>query len=216
MRIVRKSKPKNTLSRLAEKRRGAIMEAAWDLFMEKGYAAVSVDAIVKKAGGSKATVYELFGSKEGLFYAIINESTGKILADMTLPDTEGMSIRAAIWKIGYAITRGVLSYKCTGLFWLSVSVSRRFPDVAHKFYEGGPLKVRRAFADFLSKETRAGRLRVKNPAWASDIFHGMLLEYNHMEMALGYRKAPSDKEVRRLVDEAVDAFMSLYGTGKKG
>jgi hypothetical protein len=39
-------------------------------FLERGYDAVSLDDIVHHAGGSKASIYKYFGSKEGLFKAI--------------------------------------------------------------------------------------------------------------------------------------------------
>src|SRR5258708_28499552 len=48
-------------------RRQAILEAAREVFLERGYGDSTVDAVVERAGGSKATVYALFGNKEGLF-----------------------------------------------------------------------------------------------------------------------------------------------------
>ena len=48
-------------------RRAAILEAAAQVFFEQGYAATSIDAIIKRLGGSKRTIYNEFGSKEGLF-----------------------------------------------------------------------------------------------------------------------------------------------------
>ena len=48
-------------------RRRAILDAAAALFLERGFADTSVGDVVKRSGGSLATLYSLFGSKEGLF-----------------------------------------------------------------------------------------------------------------------------------------------------
>lgn len=51
-------------------RRLALLLSATELFLDKGYDAVSLDDIVNHAGGSKTSIYKYFGNKEGLFTAI--------------------------------------------------------------------------------------------------------------------------------------------------
>ncbi len=48
-------------------KRAAILQAAKSLFVEQGYAGVSMDGIAALAGVSKLTVYSHFGDKETLF-----------------------------------------------------------------------------------------------------------------------------------------------------
>ncbi|WP_439568960.1 TetR/AcrR family transcriptional regulator [Sphingopyxis sp.] len=55
---------------LRERRRGAILDAAEALFLEQGYDRTSLAEIVKRSGGSLATLYDLFGNKQGLLHAI--------------------------------------------------------------------------------------------------------------------------------------------------
>src|SRR3546814_9806116 len=57
-----------------EDRRQAILDAAESLFLEQGYERVSVNAIVQRSGGSLATVYDLFGNKHGLLYAVVDRA----------------------------------------------------------------------------------------------------------------------------------------------
>src|SRR3954462_3635511 len=54
----------------AEDRRKLILAAAQKVFLERGYGNASIDAVVELAGGSKATVYQIFGNKEGLLGAL--------------------------------------------------------------------------------------------------------------------------------------------------
>jgi TetR/AcrR family transcriptional repressor of mexJK operon len=194
-----------------DKRRRAMIEAAWELFLRKGYADVSLDEIIRKAGGSKSSIYEFFGGKEGLFFAISEEVTARVLADIQLPDTAGMPIRDSLRRIGFALGRDILSEHGIGLYRLSVSISRTFPKVARTFYASGPRTGQRAFADFLAKEARAGHLAVKNPLRASEVFHALLLDFPHMAMSLNMQGPPTDKELRKIVDEAVDLFLKIYG-----
>ena len=44
-------------------RRARILKAATDLFLKTGYGDTSIDAIVEKSGGSKATLYTYFPTR---------------------------------------------------------------------------------------------------------------------------------------------------------
>jgi AcrR family transcriptional regulator len=48
-------------------RREAILAAAKQVFQDMGYDRASMDEVAARFGGSKATVYRYFGSKEALF-----------------------------------------------------------------------------------------------------------------------------------------------------
>lgn len=48
-------------------RRRQVLAVATDLFIERGYAAASMDELAKRAGVSKPVIYDLVGSKEALF-----------------------------------------------------------------------------------------------------------------------------------------------------
>lgn len=53
-----------------DRRQEAILDAAEALFIEQGYDRTSLAEIVRRSGGSLATLYELFGNKQGLLHAI--------------------------------------------------------------------------------------------------------------------------------------------------
>ena len=64
-------KPNNVSNAPENNARQRLLEAATELFAEKGYAGTSVRAIVDRVGVSKPVLYYYFKSKEGLFYAIL-------------------------------------------------------------------------------------------------------------------------------------------------
>jgi AcrR family transcriptional regulator len=61
---------------LQEKREGTlrrILEAAREVFAEKGFAGARVDAIAKRAGVNKATIYYHIGDKEALYARVLHD-----------------------------------------------------------------------------------------------------------------------------------------------
>lgn len=64
----------------ADGTRERIKRAARTLFAEKGFAGVTVDAIAAAAEANKAMLYYHFGSKEGLYLAVINEDLEEVSA----------------------------------------------------------------------------------------------------------------------------------------
>ncbi len=60
--------------RRKQARPGELLDAALDLFVEKGYAATRVEEVAARAGVSKGTLFLYFSSKEELFKAVVHES----------------------------------------------------------------------------------------------------------------------------------------------
>jgi AcrR family transcriptional regulator len=56
--------------------RAAVAEAARSLFLERGYAATTIDAISERSDTPVATVYRLFSSKLGILKAVLDVSIG--------------------------------------------------------------------------------------------------------------------------------------------
>ena len=57
-----------------------IVELAEKLFSERGYPGSSMDELARRAGVTKPVVYELFGSKDGLFRACLERSAERLAA----------------------------------------------------------------------------------------------------------------------------------------
>lgn len=194
-----------------EKRREAIMETAWALFLEKGYAAVSVDEIVKKAGGSKSTVYGFFGSKEGLFLELVTSVNERIFSEMRLPETSGVTTREALIRLSVSVMSQILSVKGIEMYRLTVSESKRFPRVGRVFFEAGPAQTQAGFAEHIAEEAKKGRLKVKDPRRAAGFLLGMLLVKDHIAMSVGCAGVPTRAKIKEIAEEAVDVFLAVYG-----
>ena len=64
-------------------RREAFLAAAKEVFQKKGFAEATLDDVIAVSGGSRQTLYELFGGKQGLFEAIISETCETIFRGLT-------------------------------------------------------------------------------------------------------------------------------------
>lgn len=59
-----------THQRNPEATRASILEAAEQVFLEKGYSAAALSAIARRAGVTKSLLHHHFGSKEGLWHEV--------------------------------------------------------------------------------------------------------------------------------------------------
>ena len=69
------------LSGKAESRCQKIVDVAYRLFLDNGYEKVSMNDIVKEAGGSLATLYKHFGNKEQLLIYVLKEKTDELFGE---------------------------------------------------------------------------------------------------------------------------------------
>ena len=194
-----------------ERRRKAIMDAAWSLFLEKGYAAVSVDEIIRASGGSKSTLYKFFGSKEGVLKALVEYFAEGFIREIKLPTEPGQTTRGKLVRIGRYIGKQALSSHAINQYRLAVSSVPNFPDIARLWYDSGPGATFKVMGDYIREETQAGRLKTRDPDRAALFFFGMLIFKDNMTMSIG-ADPPSAKEMEEIVTEAVEVFMAAYGT----
>ena len=80
----------------------AIIKAACHYFLQYGYNGATTDLIQKKAGVSKATLYNHFPTKESLFASVVNTQCKLFIEQVraiSLPDTH---FSESLFRIGEA------------------------------------------------------------------------------------------------------------------
>ena len=70
------------ISEKGKKRYELIVKTALDLFLKNGYEKTSLSDIVAISGGSLASIYTFFESKEGLFQAIIEQEIDALIKEI--------------------------------------------------------------------------------------------------------------------------------------
>lgn len=192
-------------------KRQAVIEAAGELFIAQGYGAVSMDAIARAAGVSKATLYAHFASKDKLFASIINEACHQNMAAISVVPEQSDDLAAALTGAGQRMLRFLLEDRALAIHRVVVSESVRFPELGEAFYQNGPVVFRRVFAAWLDAQVAAGRLAVPDPNMAADQFVGMLRAPGvFLRASLGLPPTPSDAEIDATVAAAVRTFLKAY------
>lgn len=121
--------------RRKEARPGELLDAALDLFVEKGFAATRVEEVAARAGVSKGTLFLYFQSKEELFKAVVCENISGHLKEWNdeFEAFEGSTTE----MLGYCMSswwERVGATRASGLSKLMVSEAKNFPDIA-TFYQ---------------------------------------------------------------------------------
>jgi len=121
--------------RRKEARPGELLDAALDLFVEKGYAATKVDEVAARAGVSKGTLFLYFPSKEELFKAVVRESIVGRFSEWSkeLETYQGSS--ADMLRYSYSVWwENIGSTRASGITKLMLSEAGNFPEIT-QFYQ---------------------------------------------------------------------------------
>ena len=121
--------------RRKEARPGELLDAALDLFVEKGFAATRSEEVAARAGVSKGTLFLYFPSKEELFKAVVRENMSGRFAEWNeeFERFEGSTAEMVrycmqVWWERIGATRA------SGITKLIISEARNFPELA-AFYQ---------------------------------------------------------------------------------
>jgi len=194
-------------------KRVAVLTAAGQLFMENGYAAVSMDAVARQAGVSKATLYAHFTSKEVLFAAVIGDRCTEMAEALELIAVHDQPLDQALQRLARHLLDFILSPHVMTMFRIALSEGLRFPDLARVYFEAGPLAGRNRVADWMEEERRRGRLRADaDTRQAAEHFISMLRGTVLLRGALGIPPAPTEAELEASAAAAADVMRRAYGT----
>jgi AcrR family transcriptional regulator len=117
--------------RRKEERPQALLDAALDLFVEKGFAATRSEEVAARAGVSKGTLYLYFPSKEELLKAVIRERLlSQIMAGAARAQAFSGSAADLLRDVLTQWWQDVYDSAASGVFKLIITEVRNFPDIA--------------------------------------------------------------------------------------
>lgn len=200
--------------RSARKRR-AILDAATEVFLQKGYLATNMDEIAALAAVSKQTVYKNFPGKETLFVEIVSSVTNRASDRVhnEMPDlAEGEDIADYLRRYAYRQLAIVLTPRVMQLRRLVIGEVGRFPELARALFEGGPRRAMAAIAVLFERLAARGLLAIDDPAVAASQFNWLIMgEPLNRAMLLGDEAIAKPAELRRHAAAGVRVFLASYG-----
>lgn len=194
----------------SEAKRQAIMDVAAQVFREVGFERASMAEICQRVGGSKATIYNYFPSKEKLFFEIMFQSSeAEFHAIHRVLDPTTEDISEALRNFGRAFLTLIYSPE--------IKAARRLmsssfgTELGKLCYERGPQHSLRETSEFLLAAMEKGKLRHSDPAIAT-LHLRVLLEAELLDSF--FFQIPCDtspEKIEEIVDRAVAVFMAAYG-----
>lgn len=137
-----------------------LLDAALDLFVERGYAATRLEDVARRAGVSKGTLYLYYENKEELFKAVVRASIVPAIGDaedqlaaFNGPSCDLMRIVLLGWwdRIG--------TTKASGIVKLVMAEANNFPDLAAFYREEVIARGTRLIQTMLQRGVARGEFR---------------------------------------------------------
>jgi AcrR family transcriptional regulator len=193
-----------------DSKRQAILENAYRLFRAQGFDGTSMADITSRVGGSKATLYSHFLSKEELFVECMMAALENYMSD-TLKhlDASRSDPQAALRNFGTSVLNFICSPEQVEVRRLMIAEAAR--SGTGKLFFDKITALRAQISSYLAACMISGLLRRDDPDLAADHL-GALLEAEILEpMLLHVRDAaPDEEETAGAARRAVAAFLRAY------
>lgn len=194
-----------------EARREAIIDAAASVFLEMGYERTSMNEVTKRMGGSKATIYSYFPSKEDLFIAVVNRHATSHLADavseLATYNEREVDLRDILVRFGERMLMVLINDNTAlDVYRMVVAESGR-SNIGMMFYESGPRECLQTIATLMTFAMERGQLRAADPEIAALQLTALLTAETEIRL---YQQSPeplSAENIHLMVSRAVDTFM---------
>jgi AcrR family transcriptional regulator len=193
-------------------KRDEIIEIARKTFLDLGYERASMAEIASRLGGSKATLYGYFPSKEALFLAIVSKLAEQYVspAIQRLEDSAGEDMREALQRFGEQFLEVICDAEAVAAFRVVMSEAAH-SDIGESFYETGPRRTIEAVGRYLAGAMDRKQLRRSDPEIAAQHLTALIA---HGEPWHQYflRKTPNPKpvQIKEMVGRALDVFLNGY------
>lgn len=197
-----------------DRKRAEIVGIARDLFFETGYAGTSMSQIAAAVGGSKATLYNHFQSKEELLLAVVEEVVQPGPADY---DPRHVPTEFRAWLVWWATAtvRKVTSPPYVALQRLAAAEAVRCPEIGKMISDAVMGSVPQVTQPVIAAMEK-GLIRRGDPNLALEHFLEMCLGWMLRGLIWNIRPAPTKPEIDRAVGNALSTFMDGWVSGGAG
>ncbi len=188
-------------------RRNTIVAAAWDTFRANGFERTTMSDIVARVGGSKATIYSYFESKDQLFAAALGYGLRDAGEEPFRELAKPGPLAQRLLQFARADLKIRLSTDMIAVERMLVAEAER-SHVYEALREKSHLR-RRLVADRLEVEMEQGNLRDADPIRAA-IHLLALIEFDARDWLLYGDRSVTPAMIAEQIHQGVDAFLRAY------
>ncbi|MGP3133789.1 TetR/AcrR family transcriptional regulator [Serratia nematodiphila] len=187
--------------------RAALTQATLALLLDGGYAAATVDAVAKRAGVAKKTLYRFAANRDELVAQAVSGWT-EAFQPAFAQDAGGCEAVAPLLEKGLkAVAQQVLSAEAVGMFRLLQSDFPGREALLDSYQSNGIQRGRATVADWLRRQQQYGWLLARDWAQTSDLLLAMTIAEPLRQMTLGLLPPGS------AIDERIAAAVALVMPG---
>lgn len=149
-----------TRQRRKQARPQELLAAALELFVEKGFAATRSEAVARRAGVSKGTLYLYYPSKEELFKAVVRQNLSALIAEgeELVSGFEGSS-SALLTELMQVWWQRVGGTPAAAIHKIVLSEARNFPELAQFYADEVIVPADRLFTRAVGRGVERGEFR---------------------------------------------------------
>ena len=196
----------------ARAKKEQIRAGAQKLFLDRGFAATSTDAIAAEAGVSKQTLYAYYPSKEELLTDVLRHliedgargGPPLVIEKASLGSRD--ELRQALGSLAHKLISGLMNPDYVALVRVIIAETRRLPHLGQLFRSAVPERVLNNVAELLETARANGVIGAVDTDAASRAFVGPLLTYVLLD-GLFVGEGPPRRPNPERIEAAVDLFM---------
>ena len=196
------------MRRRTDEKRREIVDVAADLFLELGYEGTSMSLVSRRLGGSKATLYAYFGSKDELLLAVLEAESDRIAGE-TIPQDQTREVQQLLRETGLHFIEARTAPRAAQLFRVvaalpagsAIDRSLRSRVVVPGF--AGLCALMHALVE-------KGALRFADPRKLAFHFKGLLEADLFARAVLAPREEIARRELEQAAADAADVFLRAY------
>jgi AcrR family transcriptional regulator len=219
-----------------EARREAILAAAKAVFEEVGFEQATMSEITARVGGSKATLYRYFDSKEALFLELVRrtavEHGGELMALLEpvgscahhdglppeaadllalLDPNDDADVATSLKHFGARVLTVFQSKSKLATWRMILAATAQNAELGRLFYEQGPARGMKKMEGYFEGVMKAGKLRRADARVMTAHFRGLLEAETDEPSLFNARPEVTEEEAIEVANRAVDVFMRAYG-----
>jgi len=180
-------------------RRARIRAAAEDLFVDKGYAATSMDDVARACGMSKKTIYRLFDHKQTLFAAIVDAAIDDLPDHELAGDEAGPDGAAFLGRVLTDLATMLLHPRRMALARLVIAEGPQSPELAQSLEAHGIARADAVLSDALAAlDARGAIVGPADPDLRDVLLSAVVGDMALMAM-VGVAPLPTPADVERRV-----------------
>ena len=193
------------------RRQRAMIDAACDLFIRNGYRGTTLEAIIARAGGSRETIYRVFGGKHGLFGAIITRSGKRLAESIVAPAALGLPPREGLRRLAVELVGVWDSAEGRAINHAVLSEGLQARELVDAWYNGGTKLSIDALSRYLDAQTTMGRLVEVDTHLVARQFLILLAGEVAFPILSGSTEPP-DRAAQ--IERCIDLILRAYGQAK--